>query len=286
MERKKFLLASLGTLIAGPLLLNKSKAKAASQENTTRLGFNHIPEIQQQKKMKTILHKAETRGGANHGWLNTKHTFSFANYYDPSRMNFGVLRVLNDDIIQGGTGFGTHPHNDMEIISIPIYGALEHKDSMGNVGVIREDEIQVMSAGSGVRHSEYNHYKEKDANFLQIWMFPNKKSVEPRYDQIKLDMAKMKNNFAQILSPNANDEGVWVHQNAWFFRGNFDKETNYQYNFKSSNNGLYIFVIKGGLKAETTQLALRDGLGVWDTDKVNLKIEKDSDILLMEVPLT
>jgi hypothetical protein len=284
MERKKFLLASLGTLIAGPLFLNRSKAKAASEQNT-RIGFNHIPEIKDNKQMKTILHKADTRGGANHGWLNTKHTFSFANYYDPSRMNFGVLRVLNDDIIQGGTGFGTHPHNDMEIISIPIYGALEHKDSMGNIGVIHEDEIQVMSAGTGVQHSEYNHFKEKDANFLQIWMFPNKKSVEPRYDQIKLDMAKMKNNFAQILSPNAEDEGVWVHQNAWFYRGVFDKATDFEYNFKYNNNGLYVFVIKGGLKVENNQLSLRDGLGIWDTDKVDLKIEKDSDILLMEVPL-
>lgn len=235
--------------------------------------------------MKTILHKADTRGGANHGWLNSKHTFSFANYYESSRMNFGVLRVLNDDIIKGETGFGTHPHNDMEIISVPIYGALEHKDSMGTTSVIREDEIQVMSAGTGIHHSEYNHSKEEDANFLQIWIFPREKNVTPRYDQIKIDLSKYENSFHQILSPTPEDDGVWIHQDAWFYRGNFTKKANHTHKINKANNGLYIFVIKGGATVGEHNLSNRDGLGVWDTNAIDIEVKSNSDILLMEVPL-
>ena len=173
--------------------------------------------------MKTVIHKAETRGHANHGWLDSHHTFSFANYYDRERMHFGVLRVLNDDIVDAGMGFGTHPHDNMEIVSIPLEGDLEHKDSMGNVTVIKEGDVQVMSAGTGITHSEYNKNKDKEVKFLQIWLFPNKKNVTPRYDQISLrDIAK-ENEFYQILSPSKEDQGVWIHQDAWFHIGKFTK---------------------------------------------------------------
>ena len=163
-----------------------------------------------------VLHKADSRGDANHGWLHSKHTFSFANYYNPERMNFGALRVLNDDTVAAGMGFGKHPHDNMEIISIPLSGDLEHKDSMNNVTVIKSGDIQVMSAGTGIQHSEYNKNIDAEVKFLQIWVFPNKNNVTPRYDQITLNMADRKNKLQQILSPNPNDAGVWIHQNAWF----------------------------------------------------------------------
>jgi hypothetical protein len=251
------------------------------------IGFNHIPNTNSHLMANTILHKAGTRGHANHGWLDSHHTFSFANYYNPERMHFGVLRVLNDDCIDGGTGFGTHPHDNMEIISIPLEGELEHQDSMGNTTVIRKGEIQVMSAGTGIKHSEYNKSKNSKTKFLQIWVFPNKKNVTPRYDQIKLNEADRKNKLQQILSPNADDEGVWIHQNAWFHLGNFDKGTKSDYQLKNENNGLYAFVIKGSFKIETHELAERDGLGIWNTNHLKIEaLSTDSELLLMEVPMT
>ena len=190
------------------------------------------------KAMKTILHKANTRGHANHGWLNSHHTFSFANYYNPDRVHFGALRVLNDDTIAGGTGFGTHPHDNMEIVSIPISGALEHKDSMGNTAVIQSGEVQVMSAGTGIFHSEYNKQKDEATKFLQIWVFPNRKNVTPRYDQISIRDLEKENEFFQILSPSTEDEGVWVHQQAWFNLGNFTNDTETSYQLHDENSGL------------------------------------------------
>jgi redox-sensitive bicupin YhaK (pirin superfamily) len=235
--------------------------------------------------MKTVLHKANTRGHANHGWLDSHHTFSFASYYNPDRMHFGVLRVLNDDVVSPGMGFGTHPHNDMEIISIPLEGALEHKDSMGNTHVIRKNDIQVMSAGTGITHSEYNKNKDEEVKFLQIWLYPNAKNVTPRYDQITLQENGRKNKLQQILSPNPDDEGVWIHQNAWFYLGKLgDKfETNYALN--DSSNGVYIFVLEGSVQVGDTQLERRDGMGVWDTSQISLKANSDAEILLMEVPM-
>lgn len=235
--------------------------------------------------MKSVLHKSETRGHANHGWLDSHHTFSFANYYNPERMNFGVLRVLNDDIVSQGMGFGTHPHDNMEIISIPLSGDLEHKDSMGNAEVIHEGDVQVMSAGTGVFHSEYNKNKEKEVRFLQIWMFPNKKDVEPRYDQISIKDIRKKNEFYQVLSPNKNDIGVWVHQNAWFHLGDFDNEIEINYSVKREGNGLYFFVLEGEAKIENQVLNKRDGFGIWDTDKVEVFAKKNTRILLMDVPM-
>lgn len=234
----------------------------------------------------TVLHKAETRGHANHGWLNSYHTFSFANYYNPERMHFGALRVLNDDTVEAGEGFGTHPHDNMEIISIPLEGDLEHKDSMGNVAVIRNGDIQVMSAGTGIYHSEYNKNKDKRVKFLQIWVFPNKKNVTPRYDQITLKDEDRHNKFQQIVSPNPNDDGVWIHQNAWFHLGKFDKGITADYTIKAKGNGLYVFVLSGEVTLNNQQLKTRDGFGIWDVDRVTINALSEPEFLLMEVPMT
>ena len=235
---------------------------------------------------KTVLHKAATRGDANHGWLHSKHTFSFANYYNPERMHFGVLRVLNDDMVDAGMGFSSHPHENMEIISIPLEGDLEHKDSMGNVTVIQKGDVQVMSAGTGISHSEYNKNKDKRVKFLQIWVFPNKSDVKPRYDQITLNLEDRHNKLQQILSPNPDDEGVWIHQNAWFHLGKFDKGTSVEYNFKAKANGLYVFNLSGDIQINNQLLNARDGYGIWETDKVSIKAASDAEFLLMEVPMT
>lgn len=234
----------------------------------------------------TVLHKANSRGHANHGWLNSYYSFSFAHYYDPSRMNFGVLRVLNDDTVAPAMGFGAHPHNNMEIISIPLEGDLQHKDSMGNVQVIKQGDIQVLSAGTGIQHSEMNKNKDQEVKFLQIWLFPNRKNVQPRYDQLSLDQSKMKNAFLQILSPNEDDEGIWIHQNAWFHLVEMDKGLEKDYNFKLTGNGLYIFVLEGSVEVDGQQLDKRDGYGIWDTDKVKFtSLSDDAKVLLMEVPM-
>ncbi len=249
------------------------------------LGFNHIPNTNSSIMANSVLHKADTRGHANHGWLNSYHTFSFANYYNPERMHFGVLRVLNDDTVQGGMGFGTHPHDNMEIISIPLDGDLEHKDSMGNVTVIKNGDIQVMSAGTGISHSEYNKNRDKLVKFLQIWVFPNKRNVTPRYDQITLNLADRKNKLQQILSPNPDDEGVWIHQNAWFHLGTLDKDFAAQYQIKSPGNGVYAFVINGDVTVGGQQLHARDGFGIWNVDAIDIKADSNAEILLMEVPM-
>lgn len=233
-----------------------------------------------------IFHSADSRGDANHGWLHSRHTFSFANYYEPTRMHFGALRVLNDDFVAPGMGFGTHPHDNMEIISIPLEGDLEHSDSMGNTTVIKHGDIQVMSAGTGIRHSEYNKNKDKPVKFLQIWVFPNKKNVTPRYDQISLNVADRNNKLQQILSPNANDEGVWIHQDAWFHIGRFDQNVEVDYQLKKEGNGLYCFVLEGDFEIDAYQLGKRDGLGVSEFSTVAIKaLSPASEILLMEVPM-
>ncbi len=235
--------------------------------------------------MKTVYHKADTRGFADHGWLKSHHTFSFANYYNPERMSFGVLRVLNDDQVASGMGFGTHPHRDMEIISIPLEGDLEHKDSMGTTAVIRNGEIQVMSAGTGVQHSEYNKNKDGLVKFLQIWVIPNKMNVTPRYDQISIKENEKINDFQQILSPNPNDEGVWIHQNAWFNLAKFEKGNAKGYKIHQPGNGVYVFVLKGSAKIDEQTLGTRDGFGIWETESFTLEALEDSEVLLMEVPM-
>lgn len=232
-----------------------------------------------------MLHKADSRGNANHGWLHSRHTFSFANYYNPERINFGALRVLNDDIVEASMGFGTHPHDNMEIISIPLEGDLEHKDSMGNVAVIRHGDIQVMSAGTGIFHSEYNKNKDRKVKFLQIWVYPNKRNVTPRYDQITLNLEDRHNRLQQILSPSADDEGVWIHQNAWFHLGRFDKEFTTTYQLKAKGNGVYAFVLNGEVTVNDQPLASRDGFGIWDIETLTIKAGSDAELLLMEVPM-
>lgn len=236
--------------------------------------------------MKSILHQAASRGHAEHGWLESWHTFSFANYYNPERMHFGVLRVLNDDTVAPGRGFSTHPHDNMEIISIPLEGDLEHKDSMGNQAIIREGDVQVMSAGTGVSHSEKNRNLNKQVKFLQIWVFPNKKNVTPRYDQISLKSVEQKNTFYQILSPNPDDQGVWIHQDAWFSLGNFDAENRETYTLRKPGNGVYFFLLEGEAEIGGHKLKRRDGLGIWETDDVPFRALTESRVLLMEVPMT
>ena len=236
--------------------------------------------------MKTVFHPHHSRGHANHGWLNSYHSFSFASYFNAHKMNFGLLRVLNDDTVAPGMGFGTHPHDNMEIISIPLDGDLRHRDSMGNEKTIKEGEIQVMSAGSGVTHSEFNPNKDKEVKFLQIWVIPNKRDVAPRYDEQHLPDLHQKNVLHQVLSPSANDAGVWIHQNAWFHMGRFDVSEVAQYQWKSDNIGLYAFVLEGGFELGGHQLGRRDALGIWDTNNISLKATSmESRILLIEVPL-
>ena len=233
-----------------------------------------------------LIHKAATRGHADHGWLRTNHTFSFADYYNPERIHFGALRVLNDDYIAGGMGFGTHPHDNMEIITIPLEGDLEHKDSMGNGTVIKHGDVQVMSAGTGITHSEYNHNKTKPVQLLQIWVFPNKRNVTPRYDQITLDVNQRHNKLQQILSPNSDDEGVWIHQDAWFHIGRFDQNFETTYTWKKQGNGVYVFVIKGNITVNGTALNERDGSGIWNTDAMTIQANSaDAELLIIEVPM-
>ena len=236
--------------------------------------------------MKTIYHAADSRGDANHGWLKSKHTFSFANYHNPERMGFGALRVINDDFVIAGQGFGKHSHRDMEIISIPLSGKLGHGDNIGNNGIIETGEIQVMSAGTGITHSEMNGDDKEAVKFLQIWVIPNKINVEPRYQQVRMDDILKPNEFNQVLSPNSDDAGVWIHQDAWFSMGDFDKGVTQTYELKNPNNGVYIFVISGKVVVNGNTLDTRDGLGVWDTKNFTMDVEEDAKVLLMEVPMS
>ncbi|HZY82886.1 MAG TPA: pirin family protein [Cyclobacteriaceae bacterium] len=237
--------------------------------------------------MKTILHKASDRGHANHGWLDSHHSFSFAHYYDPEKIHFGALRVLNDDIVQGGMGFGTHPHDNMEIISIPLSGDLEHKDSMGNTGVIRQNDVQLMSAGTGIQHSEYNKNRDKLVNFLQIWVFPKKKNIKPRYDQTTLKPEDRLNKLQVIVSPDGGTEtsGVKINQDAWFNLGTLNKGTHVNYELHDAKHGVYVFVIDGSVTVNGQTLDKKDGLGVWETDKLSVTADSNSEVLLMEVPM-
>ena len=235
--------------------------------------------------MKLILHKAETRGHANHGWLNSYHTFSFANYRNPERMNFGVLRVLNDDTVSGGMGFGKHPHDNMEIISIPLSGDLEHQDSMGNVTIIKEGDIQAMTAGTGITHSEKNKNRDKEVKFLQIWIIPKKRDVEPSYSQISIKPEDRHNKLQQIVSPNIDDEGVTINQDAWFYITDLDASKELNYNLKDHKNGVYAFVLEGSVFINNEKLNTRDGLGITDSETLNIKAETNTKLLLMEVPM-
>ncbi len=234
---------------------------------------------------KHIIHRADTRGHANHGWLDSHHTFSFANYYNPERVHFGMLRVLNDDVIAPGMGFGTHPHDNMEVISIPLEGDIEHRDSMGNVAVIGKGEIQAMSAGKGLTHSEYNKNGDRPVKFLQIWVFPREQNLDPKYNRAKLDGSKTRNAFRQIVSPDPVGEGVWINQDAWFMLGDMEKGKELDYTLRDKGNGVYVFVIRGEVVADGILLGERDGMGIVDTEKIAVKAEEDAEVLLMEVPM-
>ncbi len=283
MNRKTFIKNTLTA--ASALGLGGLATAGERQENfSAQVGFNHIPP-KINNTMNTVLHKANTRGHANHGWLDTNHTFSFAHYYDPTRMHFGALRVLNDDFVEGGMGFGTHPHDNMEIISIPLLGDLEHKDSMGNTAVIRQNDVQIMSAGTGIYHSEYNKNKDKKVNFLQIWVFPKLRNITPRYDQITFKPEDRINKLQQVVSPSKNDEGVWINQDAWFHLGNLKKGFTSDYSIKQKGNGVYAFVIDGEVTINEQQLSKRDGFGIWDTDKITIAANNDAELLLMDVPM-
>ena len=235
--------------------------------------------------MRSVIHRAETRGNADHGWLNSYHTFSFANYYDPTRMNFGMLRALNDDTVSAGQGFGKHPHDNMEIISIPLSGDLKHEDSMGNQAVIQEGEIQVMSAGTGIFHSEYNANNHQPVQFLQIWVHPNKSNVAPRYSQVPMKALAIRNKLYQVLSPDANDAGVWIYQDAWFYMGDFDAGQSDTYKLHRPGNGVYTFVLEGTVTANGQQLNRRDGYGIWEAETLSLQATTNARVLLMEVPM-
>ena len=232
-----------------------------------------------------IIHQAAQRGHAQHGWLDTYHSFSFANYHDPEKIHFGVLRVLNDDKIEGGMGFGMHPHDNMEIITIPIFGDLQHKDSMGNSGVIKHGDVQVMSAGTGICHSEENANPDKDVCLFQIWVFPNKQNVTPRYDQKTFEVKDRENKFQQIVSPMGEKEGLNIHQDAWFSLANFKKDFETNYQIKKSGNGVYVFIIEGSATINNQLLNKRDAIGITEIETLSIKADSDTQLLVMDIPM-
>jgi redox-sensitive bicupin YhaK (pirin superfamily) len=235
--------------------------------------------------MKKIIHKSNSRGYFDYGWLKTNHTFSFNNYYDPERVNFGMLRVLNDDFVSAGEGFGSHPHNDMEIVSIPLSGELAHKDSTGTEEVIYPNDVQVMSAGTGIIHSEYNHSSDEETNFLQLWIFPDKKGHKPRYNQRSFNPEERKNNFQFIVTPEKTDGNLWLNQDAYLSRVDLDKGKSLTYKIHNKGNGTYLFLIDGKIKVADETLSKRDGIGIYESDEFDITGENNSQILIIEVPM-
>tara|TARA_R110002074_G_scaffold126787_1_gene265370 strand:- start:1430 stop:2146 length:717 start_codon:yes stop_codon:yes gene_type:complete len=237
--------------------------------------------------MKTIIHKAETRGFANHGWLKSYHTFSFASYQNAERMNFGALRVLNDDVVQPDMGFGTHPHNNMEIISIPLKGALSHKDNMGNKRAIEVGEVQVMSAGTGLTHSEFNDSKTEDVNFLQLWIIPEETGVTPNYEQRKFSSDKKANELVTVVAPKDKLEGdaLPINQQAFIYKSYLEVGKSIDLTVKSGQNGFYIFIVDGEIEVADSILSSRDAIGVWETETLTIKGNKNSELIIIEVPM-
>ena len=234
--------------------------------------------------MKTILHKAADRGHVNHGWLDAHHSFSFGSWYNSEKVHFGKLRVLNDDIVKAGNGFGEHPHENMEIITIPLQGALAHKDNTGGNGVIKKNDVQVMSAGSGIIHSEFNHSKTEDVNLFQLWIFTNNENATPRYDQKTFNESDRINKFQTVVSPYGN-EGLWIYQDAWISLGRFDKEQEITYTIGKEGNGVFALVVEGEAEIAENKLNKRDALGISETNNITIKIKKDTEILLVDVPM-
>ncbi len=279
MKRNQF----LKSVLAGASALSiPAILKGKEGEKLEQVGFEHLP-TKEIKTMNTIIHRAATRGHANHGWLDSHHTFSFASYMNPERMHFGALRVLNDDIIQGGTGFGTHPHSNMEIVSIPLDGALEHKDSTGRERVIDTGDVQIMSAGRGIYHSEYNHNKDRASNFLQIWVFPKFGDIEPRYDQKRFEKKDRQNKWQTVVAPD-KDSALWINQDAWFNLAELDKGKSLSYTKNLDSSVVYLFVIEGAVTLNGETLNKRDGMGILSGDIKDLKASENASLLLMEVP--
>lgn len=235
--------------------------------------------------MEKIIHRADTRGHADHGWLNSYHTFSFAGYYNPERIHFGTLRVLNDDVVKGGMGFGAHPHDNMEIVSIPLSGALEHRDNTGRHTIIRSNDVQIMSAGTGIVHSEFNASKTEPVNFLQIWVFPKLRNIQPRYEQKTFDPVHRVNRLQVVVSPEKDAEGVWINQDAWFSLGKFDAAQRVTYAPYLPSNGVYLFVINGEIELVGEILKKRDAMGLCNFDTIDIRALADTELLLMEVPM-
>jgi redox-sensitive bicupin YhaK (pirin superfamily) len=234
--------------------------------------------------MKTILHKASTRGHAEHGWLNSYHSFSFGNYHNPERVHFGALRVLNDDSVKAGMGFSKHPHDNMEIVSIPLSGDLHHKDSTGRDKIIRQGDVQIMSAGSGIAHSETNANNDKDVKFLQLWVLPKQKDIEPRYEQKTFDPKDRADQILTVVAPD-DEKAVWINQDAWFSLGNLSKDLTTTYEIHKEGNGVYVFVLNGKITIGEEHLDARDGLGIWETGSVTIKADTDAEILLVDIPM-
>jgi len=235
--------------------------------------------------MKTEVHTSKSRGHANHGWLNAKHSFSFGQWYNPERIHFGALRVLNDDIVAPGMGFGKHPHDNMEIITIPLKGSLKHEDSMGFSEVVHAGEVQVMSAGTGIYHSEFNASQTEEINLFQLWIFPNQQEVTPRYQQVAYNPAEMKDSFLQLVSPNPEDSGLWIHQTAWIHMIDMSPNTTQTYTLKHPGNGVYLMNIEGEKVIANQPLGLREALGVWETSSVEIQANTQGRLLLIEVPM-
>ncbi len=235
--------------------------------------------------MEKIIHRAKERGSADHGWLQTNHSFSFASWYDPERTNFGALRVLNDDFVSPGKGFGTHPHDNMEIISIPLSGKLEHRDDMGNGSVIREGEIQIMSAGTGVHHSEFNPSPSEMVNFLQIWIFPRIRNIEPRYGQLKYDRNDLQNKIRELVSPDKGENTLWINQNAFLSLSKPEQGHTIEYRKRLAENGVYIFLILGHAEIEGQLLQERDAIGLTGAGDISIHAERDGFFLIIEVPV-
>jgi quercetin 2,3-dioxygenase len=235
--------------------------------------------------MKAIVHKAEERGFADHGWLKAAHSFSFGGYYNPVKSHFGLLRVLNDDIVAPGMGFGAHGHDNMEIVTIPLKGTLAHKDSLGSEGKIEYGEVQIMSAGTGIQHSEFNGSSAEEVNLLQIWVLPKVRNISPRYDQKRFDSRKGENDFQLLISPEENAETMWINQDAYFSLGNFDSGKQGEYAVKHQGNGAYVFVIEGDVEVAGHTLKKRDAIGIFDAANFNFKAVSRAKILVIEVPM-
>ena len=235
--------------------------------------------------MKTKIQRANERGKADFGWLNSHHSFSFGHFYDPQKMHFGALRVLNDDIVQGGQGFGEHPHDNMEIVSIPLKGSLAHKDSTGTDGIINTGDVQIMSAGTGIRHSEFNASKTEEVNFLQLWVIPKEENIKPRYEQKTFNVDDRKNKWQIVVSPDGIDGGVWINQDAVFSLAHAEKDSTLTYKNKFSGNGIYLFILEGEIAVNDEELNKRDAIEISEADEFEIKMISDADLLAIEVPM-